>query len=766
MNRPTVEKTHWFQLLFDEATDYAICRLSPEGLITAWSPGAELIQGYRRTEIEGQHFRCFFTPEDRDNGLPDSFLAGAREAGRSESEGWRVRKDGSRFWALSTLHALREGNGALIGFAQITRDITERHRVQQALIDSERRFRLLVEGVTDYALYMLDVNGAVINWNPGAERIKGYRAAEIVGRHFSLFYAPEDRQAGAPARALETALREGRFEAEGWRVRKDGSRFWASVVIDPIHDEGRHVGYAKITRDISERRTAHEALIQSERQFRLLVAGVVDYALYMLDPNGIVTSWNAGAQHIKGYLAEEIVGQHFSVFYAEQDRAAGVPFRALRTALDRGRYEAEGWRLRKDGTMFWASVVIDAIRDEAGLLVGFAKITRDITERRESQLALQKVQEQLAHAQKMEALGQLTGGVAHDFNNILMVVSGQAHLLRGRVPEDPRVFKALDAIERSAKRGEELTRHLLSFARRQRLQPASIALGARASALRELLAASLPTSVALRFDLPDGLWPVEVDPGELEVALINLAVNARDAMPSGGTLSVTAENLAVKKGEIGPDLAGEYVALTLRDTGVGIPPDILPRIFDPFFTTKEKGKGTGLGLSQVHGFAHQSGGHATVASTLGEGTRITLYLPRARHQPVQPLEPSTSPIPAGVSILVVEDNPEVADVTAGLLERLGSRTRVVTSAGLALQALQDEDLPDLVFSDIVMAGEIDGLGLARVLRNQYPNLPVLLATGYSQSAERIGGEFPILRKPYQLTDLTRAVAALLADRSV
>jgi len=362
----------------------------------------------------------------------------------------------------------------------------------------------------------------------------------------------------------------------------------------------------------------------------------------------------------------------------------------------------------------------------------------------------------------MEALGQLTGGVAHDFNNLLMVVSGQAQLLRKKLADDPRAMRSLDAIEISARRGEDLTRHLLSFARRQRLQPVSVSLGERLRGLRELLSASLPASVQLLVDLPKKLWPVQADVSELELALLNLTVNARDAMPNGGALSLTAENLTLKPGE-NPDLTGEFVALRVTDTGVGIPADILPKIFDPFFTTKDVSKGTGLGLSQVYGFSQQSGGRITVTSELGRGTTFTLYLPRADAQPkaVEEGQPEPESIP-GARILVVEDNPEVAEVAAGMLEQLGHHVHVVGSAAAALAALHDREAPDLVFSDIVMAGELDGVGLARQIRKEVPQVPVLLATGYSQAAERIGDEFPILRKPYKMKELGQAVTAVLA----
>jgi len=638
-------------------------------------------------------------------------------------------------------------------------------RAEPAPHKGEDGFRLLVENIVDYGIYMLDPNGLVTTWNRGAEGIERYAANEVVGRHFALFYTPEDRQAGVPARALETALRTGRFDAEGWRVRKGGDRFWASVVIHPVRDDGgRLIGFAKVIRDITERRAAQDALAQSERQFRMLVSGVVDYSIFMLDPNGIISNWNAGAEHIKGYAADEIVGQHFSRFYTDEDRAAGTPLRALKTATEQGRYEAEGWRVRKDGSLFWASVIIDAIRESDGTLLGFAKITRDITDKRRAQLDLQRAHEQLAQSQKLEALGKLTGGVAHDFNNLLMVVSGQAQLLRRKVGDEPRALRALDAIDVAARRGEDLTRHLLSFSRRQRLTPAPTSLAERSVSLGELLAASLPATVRLDMALSDDLWPVAVDAGEFELALLNLAVNARDAMPKGGELSLRGENVTLDGSGPG-QLRGDFVALTVSDTGTGIAPDILPKIFDPFFTTKDVDKGTGLGLSQVFGFAQQSGGYATVESELGSGTSFTLYLPRTDRTPRAAQDDGPLPLIGSARVLLVEDNPEVAEVAARMLEELGHEVRVVGNSAAALKALEGSEPVDIVFSDIVMAGELDGLDMARRVREAFPHVPVVLATGYSEAAARIGDEFPILRKPYKLADLNRAIARSLGTSS-
>jgi PAS domain S-box-containing protein len=620
---------------------------------------------------------------------------------------------------------------------------------KRGLVESERRFRLLVEGVIDYAIYMLDPTGLITNWNAGAKRIKGYEAAEVIGRHFGMFYPPEDREAGLPARSLETAREKGKFEAEGWRIRKDGTKFLASVVIDAIYEDGQLIGFAKITRDITERNKAADALKESERHFRLLINGVTDYALYMLDPNGIVTNWNAGGQRIKGYAPEEIIGQHFSRFYSDADRAAGRPARALQLAREDGRYEEEGWRIRKNGTFFWASVVIDPIRDDENRLLGFAKITRDISERHEAQLNMEKIQRQLAESQKLDALGQLTGGVAHDFNNLLMIISGSLHTLKKIAGDDVKSLRAVQAIETASQRGAALTRQLLTFARRQSVNPQTIDLTDRLYSIREVLDSGLGGSVKLRIEIDDDIWPIMVDPAEFETALVNLVINARDAMPKGGSVAVRASNVAADE--------GDHVAIEVQDTGIGIPPDIVGKIFDPFFTTKAVGKGTGLGLSQVHGFAHQAGGTVAVTSELGKGTIFTIYLPRSDLL-TAPVEHEVSSIGSG-TVLLVEDNPDVATASTGLLEQLGYAVRWVSDAEMALKEIANDDI-DLVLSDIVMPGKLDGLELARAIRLKHPGLPILLATGYSEAAQSAQADFPILRKPYQIHELSRALSDL------
>ncbi|MGA0600993.1 PAS domain S-box protein [Caulobacter sp. KR2-114] len=662
-------------------------------------------------------------------------------------------RDGQLRPFITRVAPLRDSAGRLTGWFGTNTDISVQADAETRARQREEDLREVFDCAGD-AIAITDGQGRILRANPAAAALLGYTTEELLETAVLDLVRVEDIDRLHVDRGRSETLDE-------WRLRrKDGALVDVEINTRQLSG-GRRLA---ILREISERRR-QEARREdaSERQFRLLVANVVDYALYMLDRQGHVVSWNTGAQNIKGYAADEIVGRHFSAFYTQEDRAAGTPQRALATALEKGRFEAEGWRVRKDGSRFWASVVIDPIRDETGEHLGFAKITRDITERRNTQLDLQRAHDRLAQAQKLEAVGQLTGGVAHDFNNLLMVVGGQAQLLRDRAASDPVMLRRLDSIDAAARRGQDLTRHLLAFARRQRLQPAPLRLDERQAGLRELILASVGSMIRVNLDLPEHVWPVQVDSGELELALLNMAVNARDAMPQGGALSISAGNAASDEVQ-GLELTGDFVVLTIADTGQGIPPDILPKVFEPFFTTKPVNRGTGLGLSQVYGFAQQSGGRVTVDSTLGEGTRIRLFLPRATDEPCSAAAEPLATAPAGLDILVVEDNPDVAEVAAGLLAQLGHTPWLVNSADEAMGWLTENPLPDLVFSDIVMAGEMDGLGLAERLRVLHPQLPVLLASGYSDAAARSDAAFTILPKPYQIEDLARAVAAVAAGR--
>ena len=491
--------------------------------------------------------------------------------------------------------------------------------------------------------------------------------------------------------------------------------------------------------------------------FRLLVQSVVDYAIFTLDAEGHVTNWNPGAERIKGYKPKEIVGQHFSRFYTPEDRQSGVPDRALQTARDTGRYEAEGWRMRKDGTRFWAMVVIDAIRGDDGEVIGFAKVTRDMTEKREAQLRLEESREQLFRSQKMEALGQLTGGLAHDFNNLLTAILGASDLASRNIDNPKKLRTLLDGIRNSAQRGAGLTKQLLAFARAQPLDIQSVDLKAFLQDVTTLLRPSLRSNIELVIEISDQLWKVDTDAGALELSLLNLAFNARDAMKDGGTLKISATNQLLEGKPEG--LRGNHVALRVADTGSGMSRETMDRVFEPFFTTKSFGEGTGLGLSQVFGFAKQLGGAVTVESVPGEGSEFTIYLPASKTAPNLDMKHANG-APARGRALIVEDDLLVAELAAGMFEELGFEPVVSHSAKEALEELAAGERPQLMFSDVVMPGGLSGIELAHKVRARFPELPILLTTGYS---EEVGGThgFTILQKPYELDSLTRALAGIL-----
>ena len=638
--------------------------------------------------------------------------------------------------------------------------------------------QLLVDAVVDYAIYMLDLEGRVLSWNSGAARLKGYSAQEIVGQNFARFYAPEDQKSGLPQRALATARDTGRFAAEGWRVRKDGSRFWASVVIDAIHDEqGTLIGFAKVTRDVTERQEAQDRLLESERRYRRLVEAVVDYAIYQIDPKGIVATWNVGAQRIKGYTPDEIIGAHFSAFYTQEDRDSGLPQRALDTAAREGRYEAEGWRIRKDGSRFWASVIIDPIIDDSHTLVGFAKVTRDVTERLEAQRALKEAQEQLAVSQKMEAIGQLSGGIAHDFNNLMMIVLGNLESAQRHaktMPPSGSLQRALNNATRGAQRAAALTSRLLAFSRRQPLDPKPLEVTKFVTGAVEFLQRSLGETIEIEAVGGAGLWQIEVDPNHLESALVNLAINARDAMPHGGKLTIEAANIFADEDytRANPELSpGQYVVISVSDNGTGMPREVLSHVFEPFFTTKETGQGTGLGLSQVYGFVKQSGGHVKIYSEVDQGTTIKMYFPRLTAEAAEAEfdnEDIATGGEAGETILLVEDDSSVRTYLAEILRGLNYGVIIASNAQGALTVLlQDEKRVDLLLTDIIMPG-LNGRELGRRAQALRPGLNVLYMTGYSRNAVmhhgRLDEGVELLQKPVSQGQLATRIRAML-DRA-
>ena len=663
--------------------------------------------------------------------------------------------------ALSVDVAMRSRTEDRLRHTQI--DLDQRVRERTAALADANIHLMEAQRLANLGSWRWDILANTITWSEQLYEIYGIRPSQFKGtlQEFVGFIHPDDR---AQVRAsISAALQAGKdFRHEERIVRPDGSIRELHSVGEVVRDEsGAAIRMLGVCLDVTDRKQAERALQDSEQNYRLLLRGARDYAIYMLDVQGRVRSWNDGAQRLKGYQADEIIGRHFRIFLPEEVRAGEMADDALVTAAREEQFEAETWLVRKDGSRFYASVVMDAIRNDAGELIGFAKLTRDITTQHEAQLALEQAREQVAQAQKMEALGQLTGGIAHDFNNLLMIVSGYAQILQSRLSEAKDV-QAVEAIRAAANRGEKLTRQLLAFSRRQQLMPVVVDLRERIDAVRDMLVPSLRGNIQLICDIEDKIWPVEVDLGELELALVNIAVNARDAMPDGGSITLSARNVVLKPGSAAGALEGEFVALAIIDTGTGMPPDVLQRVFEPFFTTKPVGKGTGLGLSQVHGFANQSGGAVTLSSEPGRGTVVTIYLPRSTNEAADAGEGAAASVgPVQGTVLVVEDSRDVAEVTSSLLEQLGYRVVRAENAAEALRHLQQGIGVDLLFSDIVMPGAINGLGLAQICQERFPDIPVLLTSGFSDAAQAADGRFDILRKPFELSALEHAIDAAL-----
>jgi PAS domain S-box-containing protein len=513
-------------------------------------------------------------------------------------------------------------------------------------------------------------------------------------------------------------------------------------------------------------------LDESERRFRLLVQGVTDYAIYMLDPTGMVINWNPGAQRIKGYAREEILGQHFSRFYTDEDRQKEIPHKAIETAARTGKYEAEGWRVRKDGTRFWASGVINAIRDADGNLVGFAKVTRDLTDRRAAE-------ERLLQSQKMEGIGQLTGGVAHDFNNLLTVIIGNLEALQRHLRDDTldpgRLQRSADNAMRGARRAESLTQRLLAFSRQQPLAPESVDVGRLVSGMSDLLRRTLGEVIAVETVLAGGLWRAHADPNQLEVALLNLAVNARDAMPDGGKLTIETANVhlderyAAAQAEV---LPGQYVLVAVTDNGCGMTPEVRTKAFDPFYTTKDVGQGTGLGLSQVYGFVKQSRGHVKIYSEVGEGTTVKIYLPRFHTETDDRDEEPVRAAARGSereTILVVEDDHDVRTYSTETLRELGYNVLEAPNASIAMQILDAHPEIAALFTDVGLPGGMNGRQLAEQARKARTNLKVLFTTGYARNAivhdGRLDPGVELLTKPFSQAALGEKLRDILDAKS-
>lgn len=499
--------------------------------------------------------------------------------------------------------------------------------------------------------------------------------------------------------------------------------------------------------------------ISDTERFQLFVASVTDYAIYMLSPEGYVDSWNAGAQRFKGYTADEILGQHFSRFYTEADRAAGVPYRALQTAREEGKFEDEGWRVRKDGTKFWAHVVVDPIWSESGELMGFAKVTRDVTERREAAEALARTKEALFQSQKLEAIGKLTGGIAHDFNNLLgVIVSGMELLSRETLT--PSASKILDSMQRAADQGATLIQQLLTFARKQPFRQEKHNLNRVIRNFEPVLRQACKESIKFDLQLDPQLSSVLIDATQLETALLNLVTNARDSMPDGGMLTITTENIELAEQQVINLPAGRFAKVVIRDTGTGMPADVVSRAIEPFFTTKEPGKGTGMGLSQVYGFVQQSGGELVLETEIDKGTSVSLYIPAPSPEDSQTDTASSESDSGHDKALVVDDQPDVLKMAIELFQVMGYEVFAANNGTDALEILKRTPDMDVLFSDVLMPG-MTGIALGQEARKLVPGIKVVLASGYPVPALAVEDngfkDFDFINKPYRMTEIAKTL---------
>jgi PAS domain S-box-containing protein len=637
------------------------------------------------------------------------------------------------------------------------------------------------------AIYTTDAAGRITFFNQAAMEFSG-RTPEIGSDQWCVtwrLYWPDGRPMAHDECPMAKSLKEDRPIRGGEAIaeRPDGTRVPFMAYPMPLHDaSGRLVGAVNMLVDLTAAKEADEArrrlnetleqrveertrqltealtkLRESEGRFRLFVGSVTDYAIYLLDADGVITNWNAGAERIKGYRAAEIIGQHFSVFYSPKDREDGLPQRALMTAARDGRFEAEGWRVRKDGSRFWANVVIDAVHDDTGELIGFAKVTRDMTERR-------AVDEQLRQSQKMEAVGQLTNGVAHDFNNLLATIIPNLELAQSHIKEEC-VLKYLENAIRAAERGAQLTNQLLAFSRRNEVATEPVDVNQVVSEACEMLPRTIGPTIEIETALDGDAWWAMTEPGQLELAILNLAINARDAMSAGGTLTIATKNIAHGNRSRLPDVdPGDYVMISVADTGTGMSEEVRGRAFEPFFTTKEVHKGTGLGLSMVYGFAKHSGGTVTIDSEIDKGTTLRIYLPRAPHRSVGADEAADqSRWNAGPPsrILVVDDNSAVRAITAIMLRTLGHDAIEAAGGQEALDLLERDRHFDLLMVDLAMPN-MHGDEFAARAQELIPGVPTLFVTGYAepvQVSERTQRE--ILKKPFRRAKLAEKLRYVL-----
>jgi PAS domain S-box-containing protein len=787
-----------------ESSDDPIISEDLTGRIVSWNPGAERLFGYSAEEMIGRPITTIIP--DHLKGEEVQFLEHIKAGARIEHyETIRCCKDGRVVDVSLTVSPMRDEYGTIVGASKIARDVTARKRAeavvsrradeQAALYRFTNRlyraesikdiYEAALDAIMDAmhcsraSILRCDSDGVMrfVAWRGLSE---GYRRATTGHSPWTLDHPnPEPvcitdidraeleaplktivKQEGIGALAFVPLMAEGRLVGK-FMVYYSTPRAFDGEAMELALTLARQLGFA------IERMRAEQARLSIQAELRMLserleeeverrtlerdrIWNVSEDLLAVSNFEGYFLSINPAWTRLLGWSEDEIKSMHVSELRHPEDAPASIAGRA-QLAHGATTVRMENRFRHKDGSWRWLQWTMTASK---GLLYVAG---RHVTAEKEAAAALERAQRQTAHLQKMDAIGQLTGGIAHDFNNLLMIVSGHAQSLKKRL-KDAKDARALQAIEMASARGENLTRQLLSFSRTLPLSPTVINPAEAIAAIRDVLAGSMHVNIQFQIDVPKSTWPICVDKSELELALVNLAVNARDAMPEGGRITIAADNVHVYSGDLPEDIAGDFVALSVADTGSGIPPDLVSRVVEPFFTTKAPNKGTGLGLSQVYGFARRSDGTVAITSEVGRGTKVTVYLPRSHAALATPLPPDDADYAAldRRTILVVEDNADVRRVAVSLLEQLGYRAIEVETAAAALDVFAAGTHIDLVFSDVVLPGPADGLALARTLAERYPRIPVVLTTGYTKVFDA-DPEFPVLRKPYQISTLGRVI---------
>jgi PAS domain S-box-containing protein len=730
LNGTDVDPAALQRLLIEAVDDYAIYALDADGHVLSWSSGAHRLKGYSADEIIGCDYARFFPLEAIAAGEPAQQLRIASSHGRFEGEGWRVRKDGRRFWALVVLHALRADDGTLIGFAKVTRDLSERRRVEEALREGEERFRIAF----DRAAIGMAIGTAEGHWlkvNQAFAALLGYSHAELLELSVKEITHPDDvaQSFDLMQRALAGEL--DRYQLEKRFVHKDGHAVWVSLnVVLAFDSSGGEPYFLAQMEDITARRRAIKELAASETRFRSLSASS-PLGIFESDAEGRISYANPRILQTFGLAEADVLGDGWLVRVHPDDKAA-VMAGWMQALATRQEFAAE-YRLRMtDGVTRWVRCHAAPMLDDAGALAGTVGTVDDITERR-------ALESQLRQALKMEAVGRLAGGVAHDFNNLLTVISANTAFVAADLPPDSQGAKDLAQVEEAAHRAAALTRQLLAFSRKQVLRPQRVNVNESVQGLERMLTRVIGENVRIETWLDPNAWPVNADPGQLEQVLMNLIVNARDAMPDGGAVRITTSNVeldAAHAASYSGLAAGDYVALSVTDDGVGIPPALVSHIFEPFFTTKELGKGTGLGLATVYGIVKQSAGHVTVQSEVGKGTTFTLLLPRHASPTGESPAPSDSTRDGNETVLLVEDEVAVRTAMCRMLARHGYHVLQACDGSEALrvwEVAQERGAIDVVLVDAVMP-VMGGRELIEQLRAQQPGARIILMTGYTDDA--------------------------------